>query len=80
MESKKPLRVGPGQGSRQAYVVLVDKGRPVVRQSLRTDDGRVVWFDMTPEEAHSLRADLHRAVRDIASGGWDDADHPEARF
>jgi hypothetical protein len=88
MTNKKPWKVGPSMGGRQAYVYEDANGVSWIRQSLRTEDGRVLWFDMTPGECTSLQADLESARMDILSDLWatpgktsdSDNDRPEARF
>lgn len=78
---KKPWKVGPSQGERQAYVVLDEAGRPIVRQSL-TYEGRVLHFDMTPEECVSLIRDLEGTRAEAHADGWiaGNVTYPDARF
>lgn len=83
MANKRPWKVEPSMGGRQAYVHEDANGVWWIRQSLRTEDGRVLHFDMTPEECANLRTDLESARMDLLSGLWannGDNDYPEARF
>lgn len=83
MSNKKPWKVGPSMGGRQAYIHVDENGTAWIRQSLRTEDDRVLHFDMTPEECTSLQVDLESARMDIRSGLWSnnvDNEYPEARF
>lgn len=81
--NKKPWWLEPNPGIRQAYVAQDESGTPMVRQSLRTADGRVCYLKMTPAEAASLIADLEDAIKDVRSGLWGTdtpTDYPEPRF
>lgn len=83
MANKKPWKVLPNMGGRQAYVHTDESGTAWIRQSLRTEDGRVLWFDMTPEESASLMADVESARMDLVAdtqmyGGTHG--YPDARF
>lgn len=84
MTVKKPWKIGPNPLGRQAYVHVDENGTAWVRQALRTEDGRVLWFDMTPEESTILLADLESARMDVVSGLWSRGEHgtdyPDARF
>ena len=80
MSHKKPWKVLPNQGPRQAYMTFDDEGRPVVRQSLRTEDGRVLWFDMTPDETSILIRDLESARMDVVAEHGDCDRYPDTRF
>lgn len=84
MASKRPWKVGPSMAGRQAYVHVDENGTAWVRQVLRTEDGRVLHFDMTPEESTSLQVDLESARMVIISGlrsrGERGTDYPDARF
>lgn len=81
MGFKKPWKVGPSGGARQAYVTRDAEGRPIVRQSL-TYDGRVLHFDMTPDECAGLLRDLENARMDTVADNWADgaSPYPDARF
>ena len=84
MANKRPWKVQPNLNGRQAYAYEDANGVSWVRQSLRTEDGRVLWFDLSPEEAGNLIQDLETARMDIVAhvqlfGGSGD-NHPEARF
>lgn len=84
MANKRPWKVGPSMGGRQAYVHTDENGTAWIRQSLRTEDGRVLLFDMSPGEVASLINDLETAARDIIAGEWANpkvaVDRPEDRF
>lgn len=82
MAKKLFVTVQPNQGPKQAYVVTDAEGRPMVRQSMRTEDGRLVYFDMTPGEARSLASDLVLAAEDAMYEPLDITvpDYPDARF
>lgn len=79
--SKKPWWLEPNTQGRQAYPVVNTEGLPLIRQRLRTQDGRALYLDMTPDEASSLIADLTTA-RDNVLGKLDGrtVEYPEARF
>lgn len=79
--NKKPWWLEPSRGPRQAYAAPTTDGTPMIRQSLRTADGRVCYLEMTPAEAASLIADLDESIKAIGSGLFGTAiEYPEARF
>ncbi len=79
---KKPLWLRPSAYERQSYVVTNDKGLPMVRQSMRTDDGRVVYLELTPDEVVRLIRDLESARMDAVAYNWANgaSTYPDARF
>lgn len=80
MNAQSPKRVYPSKGERQAYKITDHEGRPIVRQSLTTKTGRVLWFDMTPDEVDALIHDLGKARQNAEWAGAKDARYADPRF
>jgi hypothetical protein len=63
-------------------MVIDEQGCPMVRQSMRTPDGRVVYLEMTPDEVSSLVHDLQAARDEALSETYapNGMEYREARF